>query len=319
MIRVERLSSDLDFGCVVHDITPEDIADEATRDVLNEAWITHGLIVFRNDNRVTTELQVELSKVFGPLERHYQEERLIDGHPELVRFAADPIKDPTVSVNGESLVGFIPWHGDFRWMAQPNHGGILRVHIQPASGGDTGFIDMIWAYETLPERLKQRIEGVEVVYQLKVDDETMYRFYPRAKIRNIVAGTSIELLRARAATDFPPIAQPLVYTQRETGRKVLNFSPLPAQYVLDMDSEEGFALLEEIAFHITDESRAYFHKWNPTDMVLWDNLRILHQACGVPPGDQREVWRTTIAAPYPLGRNLTEGGWNWKGATNAAS
>ena len=52
--------------------------------------------------------------------------------------------------------------------------------------------------------------------------------------------------------------------------------------------------------------------WQADDLVLWDNLRMLHQACGVPPGEEREVWRTTLAAPYPLARKLEDGGFAWK-------
>ena len=112
--------------------------------------------------------------------------------------------------------------------------------------------------------------------------------------------------------DFPPIVQPLVYLQPETGRKVLGFTPLPRQRVIGLEPADSDALLARLAEHTIDERFAYFHTWQADDLVLWDNLRILHQACGVPPGEEREVWRTTFAASYPLARKLEEGGFAWK-------
>jgi taurine dioxygenase len=37
-------------------------------------------------------------------------------------------------------------------------------------------------------------------------------------------------------------------------------------------------------------------------MVLWDNWRLLHCACGTPVGMRREMRRTTIHGDYKLGR-----------------
>ncbi len=108
--------------------------------------------------------------------------------------------------------------------------------------------------------------------------------------------------------DFPPIVQPLVYLQPETGRQVLGFTPLPRQRVIGLAPADSDTLLARLAKHTTDERYAYFHQWQADDLVLWDNLRMLHQACGVPPGEEREVWRTTFAAAYPLARKLEDGG-----------
>jgi taurine dioxygenase len=59
--------------------------------------------------------------------------------------------------------------------------------------------------------------------------------------------------------------------------------------------------------------KPYFHAWKPTDMVIWDNWRVLHEACGCHPDEDRVVHRTTIKGDYGLGRfeekpQLTEAG-----------
>jgi len=65
---------------------------------------------------------------------------------------------------------------------------------------------------------------------------------------------------------------------------------------------EGDVLLEDVIAHATDESRAYYHKWVATDLVLWDNWRMMHCARGVPAGSYRHMQRTTIVGDYGQGR-----------------
>ena len=309
MLDVAPLSPDLAFGSIVRGMTLARLSDEAVREALRALFYDRGLVIFR-DGEATVELQIRLSEVIAPLVRHFQEDRIVGGHPELVGFAADPGKDMTVEIDGKRMVGFIPWHGDSRWMAEPSHGGILRVHRLPGQGGETGFIDLIAAYDRLPDDLKQAIEGRESVVAFDSDPDVLFRYHPH-HIRVISAGSAIEAMRGRAS-DFPPIVQPLVYLQPQTGRRVLGFTPLPRQRVVGLDPADSDALLARLATHTTDERHAYFHAWQADDLVLWDNLRMLHQACGVPPGEQREVWRTTFAAAYPLARKLEGGGFSWK-------
>ena len=67
--------------------------------------------------------------------------------------------------NGEIRVGHIPWHWDQSFTPKIVRGAVLRMVELPEKGGETGFIDAIAAYERLPQRLKDRIEGLEVVYR----------------------------------------------------------------------------------------------------------------------------------------------------------
>jgi taurine dioxygenase len=309
MLDVVPLSSDLAFGSIVRGMTLARLDEEGVREALRALFYDRGLVIFR-EGEATVELQIRLSEVIAPLVRHFQEDRIVGGHPELVGFAADAAKDMTVEIDGRRVVGFIPWHGDSRWMAEPSHGGILRVHRLPDHGGETGFIDLISAYDRLPAELKQAIERRESIVEFDSDPEVLFRYHPH-HIRVISVGSAIEAMRGRGG-DFPPIVQPLAYLQPQTGRQVLGFTPLPRQRVIGLDPAESDALLRRLAEHTTDERHAYFHAWQADDLVLWDNLRMLHQACGVPPGEEREVWRTTFAAAYPLARKLGDGGFSWK-------
>ena len=103
---------------------------------------------------------------------------------------------------------------------------------------------------------------------------------------------------------YPRVIHPMVFTQAETGRKVLNVSPAFAEGIFELGGLDGDNLLREVISHCTDPATAYFHQWREDDMVLWDNWRVLHCATGVPPEQTRVMQRTTIKGDYALGRKL---------------
>ncbi|GAA0333317.1 hypothetical protein GCM10009087_49440 [Sphingomonas oligophenolica] len=208
-------------------------------------------------------------------------------------------------VNGDLLGGYIPWHSDQVFTAATNHGGILRVAHQPEAGGNTGFVDQIEAYDALSVDLKERVEGLEVVYRLKAGTIPNFTFLPRQHIKLVRPHPFQASIDAKIESGgYPPVVHPLVFAQPGTGRKVLNLSPMFADSILGLDAAESDGLLQTLAFHITDEVRAYDHEWQPGDLVLWDNWRMLHCARGIPDGMYREVHRTSIAGDYALGRLL---------------
>jgi len=82
--------------------------------------------------------------------------------------------------------------------------------------------------------------------------------------------------------------------------------------IVDAESPEGDALLEAVCQEINHlaDVNSYHHQWRPTDMVIWDNWRVLHAVSGHPPSLERTMYRTTIKGDYGLGRfeNNAQGG-----------
>lgn len=301
---VEQLSPDLSYGKKVRGITLEQLENPDTRAQLQDIFIQDGIIIFA-DCKVSHELHIGLSRIAGEIAIHPMAKQMpVDGHPELIMLKYDKESEALFDVDGALLGGYIPWHFDAVFTPNLNRGGVLRIVTPSREGGDTGFIDRIGVYDVLPDRLKERIETLDVVYGMDFD----YRFpyIPNAKISLVKEGLIYRRGRERyEAGDFPPVVHPLVYRQAETDRKVLNFSPLMARYVLGMEEAESNDLLLELASYATDESRAYFHHWTTEDeLVLWDNWRMLHKASGVPEDDTRAVIRTTIDGAYRYGRLL---------------
>jgi len=298
---VQKLSPDLPFGVQVSGLRPADLKVAETVEELRNLWIQHGVIVFRGVDDAP-EFQIELSQCFGILEPHPVQDLWVAGSPDLISLASRPETGNIFQIDGREAANYIPWHSDLAYVEKVNRGGLLRVTQATSWGGETCFSDQIDAYEHLPEELKQRIEGLEIIYQLKILDTT--RYAKRRGVKLLRASKTLEALRSKVDTDFPPVAHPAVYVQKETGRKVLHVSPLFAEGIVGMDREESAALLDELVDYI--ESRpSYKHAWGDSEMILWDNWRMLHSVTGGPTDEVRIMRRTTIGGDYGLGRSLT--------------
>jgi len=300
---IMALSPELAFGRRVDGLTPHDLTDEGVRQGLRNAWINHGLVIFQG-SQVTPELLVDLSRVFAELDMHPVHEIHTPGHPELITIVSDPRKETAtlIEVDGEQCGAWLPWHKDLVFTDRVNRGGLLHAKQVTSRGGCTGFVDQIGAYATLPEALKARIEGLEVVY--RIGNIETSPFGTRQNVRYLRESDTNKSVMARSVRDFPPVVHPLVFVQQETERKVLNLSPRFAQFIVGIDQEESDALLGTLSTHIWD-SPAYFHQWRTDEMVLWDNWRMLHCVTPAPPDEVRIVQRTTLRGDYGLGRKLS--------------
>lgn len=298
----EPLSPELNFGRVVHGLRHEDLKSEAVREELRRFWVVDGLVVFRG-SAVTPDFQVDLSEVFANLEVHPVHEIRHPDNEKLIRLVSNPRGDDEdlIEVNGVTGCAWLPWHKDLVFTDRLNHGGILRATKLTSSGGETGYIDQIDAYDRLADEVKARIDDLEVVYLYGPIETSPW--CSRDEVRYIKIGPANRSMNERAKRDWPPVVHPLVFTQKETGRKALNLSPRFAQSILGMDKAESDALLTMLSNHLWD-SPAYFHKWALDEMVLWDNWRMLHCVTPGPYEEIRIVERTTIAGDYGFGRKL---------------
>jgi taurine dioxygenase len=277
--------------------------DEASRQAIWDAWIEHGILVFRGEEN-DDEAQMRLSAVFGEMEPAATADLNDPNNKFLMTLAYDPEdKSPRFAqhynVDGIDRAGWLGWHWDQSFMPTIVRGAVLRMTRPADEMGETGFIDAVQAYDRLSDEQKKRFEGLEIVYEFNPDFASGQFGFPKDIKALPRPGEKKE-----PGYNFPPVVHPLVITQRETGRKVLKLSPMHARYVLGMDKAESDALLEEIAEHLVDPRFAYFHKWRKNDMVVWDNWRIVHSANGVPLHCARSARRTTIAGDYKVGRYL---------------
>lgn len=277
----------------------KDISD-GDRAAIVDAWNRSGLLLFRGASE-GEEGHMRLSHCFGTPEVSVKKEFNAKSNPYLLDLKYTPNDQDKMRnaalFHGEPRAGFIGWHWDQAFAPRIIRGAVLRMLVPAAKNGETGFIDAIDAYDRLPQKLKDRVEDLEVVYQYRAKANPIC--FPPGVIDQS-SGRDDAAMRA----DFPPTVHPLVIRQPTTGRKILKLSPMYADYVLGMSREDSQELFEEIAEYLLDESYAHIHAWQAEDLLVWDNWRVLHSARGHPFEDFRHAQRTTIAGDYALGRYL---------------
>jgi taurine dioxygenase len=285
------------FGAVVTGLTAGAIDDPAVGATLRELWTDKGVLVFRGLEQ-SRDMHVRLSRVFGPLLNHEVIKDTPGQDPEVMDIVWTGEQEVYV-VEGEERAAWLPWHSDLMYAVEINRGGILRpLELPEKGGGDTGFIDRITAWDSLPADLKARIEGLSAIYASHFN----VAISPFAGVPGVRLARESKRLSMYSASPRPRVVHPLVYVQPETGRKVLNISPWFADGIEGMENAEGDALLREVIAHATRPEHSYFHRWTADDMVLWDNWRISHCCTGIQPDDRRLLQRTTISGDYALGR-----------------
>jgi taurine dioxygenase len=299
MMHIETNPLTCGFGLEVIGVDAQRPIDAATRRTILAAWIRGGILLFRDI--ASSEAHVALSQCFGTLEPSATKDLNLSSNPFLMELKFDPANPAgpgtRLLVNGQERAGWLGWHWDQAFMPVIVRGAALRM-IEPAeSAGETGFIDAISAYERLPKALRERIEGLQVVYAFTSQMEKNRFGFPKDLV-------NLRPLNEPGRYQFDPVVHPLVITQKETGRKVLKLSPMHAQYVLGMDRAESDALLTQLADRLVDPRHAYFHDWRKNDLIVWDNWRVIHSANGVPLSCRRLAHRTTIIGDYGYGRYL---------------
>ena len=310
-LKVGPLQEGLTFGARISGINKQNAEDAAIRAEVIEIFERDGVIVFEGVEQ-TDEMQVALSNIFGPLKEHPVASLTrvnADAMPGVIQIRQRPNSGNVVELAGKRLANWLPWHFDHCYNNELNRAGILRAVEIVAEGGRTGFADGIELYKALSPELLAQIEGKEILYTLDTQYDAMRFGVPRdfTVIERKAMAPGFE----EAARAMPRAIHPAVW-KRATGEKVLHISPWMSVGIVGEETPEGDALLEAVCqeINLLAATRSYHHQWQPTDMVIWDNWRVLHSVSGHDPSLGRTMYRTTIKGDYGLGHfeNDAKGG-----------
>jgi taurine dioxygenase len=138
---------------------------------------------------------------------------------------------------------------------------------------------MFAAYETLPAELKKAVAGKTAVHDASTNSAGMLRkgYKQVTDVREVVGAH-----------------HPLVRTDPKSGRKALFLGRRPNSYVLGLDVAESDALLDALWAHATQPRFAMCHEWQVGDLLMWNNLSVLHRRDPFDPKSRRVMHRSQI-------------------------
>lgn len=251
---------------------------------IHRAHLDHHVLVFR-DQRITPEEQIAFSRRFGPLQIHVLHQFQLEGHPEVL-IVSNVLKDGKPIGLGDA--GHF-WHSDLSYKEKPSLGSLLHAQELPAEGGDTLFSNQHLAWETLPAEVKRAVEGRQA-------EHTYLARYAELQQRSPWRPN----LSAEQIAQVKPVLQPVVRTHPETGRRALFVSEHFTTRIVGLPDDESRALLDALFAHSVKPEFVYRHRWQPHDLVFWDNRSLLHLAAGCPADQRRVMYRTTIEGDIPF-------------------
>ncbi len=174
------------------------------------------------------------------------------------------------------------WHSDSSFRATPAKYSILSGRIVSTAGGNTEFADMRAAYDALDEQTKLEVEDLVCEHSLIHSRGTL----------------GFDELTAAEREMFKPVKQRLVRTHPKTGRKSL-FLSSHAGAIVGWPVPEARAFLRDLTEHATQPRFVYVHRWQPFDLVIWDNRQTMHRVRRFDAGQVRDMRRTTVAGDAP--------------------
>ena len=272
MIQVKPLGPQIGAEIQGVDVRKLDDAGFAT---IYRAWLDHNVVVVP-DQELEIEDFLRYSRRFGVVVPHPSKMTRHPDHPEITllgvnKFGADGQLDMAIYRRGAE-----GWHTDGAYDAEPFKATQLYALAVPSQGGDTFFASMYAAYDALPSRLQQRLDG----------RKGAFTYGGRRKATALLNEEDRE---------WTPVLHPIIRTHPETGRKGLYFDPGKILRIEGLEEAESDALIEELTERMIQPEGEYRHHWRKGDIVIWDNRCSYHKAAGdYPPDEDRIHWRVSI-------------------------
>jgi len=249
--------------------------DEAGFARIYRAWLDHNVAVVV-DQDLALEDFLRYSRRFGVVVPHPSKSTRHPEVPEITllgvnKFGADGRLDMAIYRRGAE-----GWHTDGAYDEEPFKATQLYSLAVPSRGGDTCFASMYAAYDALPSRLKERLEGRRGAFTYGGRRQATALLNPEDR-------------------EWTPVFHPIVRTHPETGRKGLYFDPGKILRIEGLEPAESDALIEELTERMIQPEGEYRHRWRQGDVVIWDNRCSYHKAAGdYPPEEDRIHWRVSI-------------------------
>jgi taurine dioxygenase len=173
------------------------------------------------------------------------------------------------------------WHADMTYVEVPPKAAMLHsLEVPPPeAGGNTYFANMFAAYDALPADLKNAATGKIAVHDASTNSAGMLRkgYKEVSDVRQTVGAH-----------------HPLIRTERGTGRKALFLGRRPNAYVMGLEVAESEALLNALWAHATQPRFTLCHRWKVGDLLMWNNLSVLHRRDPFDPKTRRVMHRSQI-------------------------
>src|SRR5579884_2265230 len=266
------------LGARVHDVDlarPLEARDFAR---LLLALGRHGVLCFPRQRLDAAALKAFAGR-FGALEINVANAFQEPGHPEIMILSNIVEAGRPIGLGDAGQ----DWHTDMSYSAEIAFANVLyAIEVPRRDGvplGGTEFADMGAAYADLPQALKTRLDGMTVLHDFA-------KFWDKMRAR---PGSRRPPLSDEQRRRKPPVSHPIFLIHPVTGDKVLYANPGYAVRINELPERESEEILEYLFAHQLQPQYRYLHNWSEGDVLMWDDLRTLHNARADYRADERRL------------------------------
>jgi taurine dioxygenase len=263
-------------ACLGAVITKIDLASELSNDEkesLRAALDEHQVIFFPSQNLMPNQ-QKGATEIFGPL---------LPSDTFFEHLDDDPYVEVVINDENNPPTGTAKWHADLTWAKEPPAGTSLHSRKIPVGKGDTIWVSMTAAYDSLSERMKKYLDGLKAVHSWDMGLGGRQGIFRRGGDHYI-----------KRKTSNPPIAQPLVRTHPRTGKKLIYVNPGFTSHIVDIPGKESDGILNFLFDLAARPEFQLRHKWDVGTLAVWDNTATQHAAVDDFFPAYRELTRVTF-------------------------
>ena len=291
-VRVRPLSGHI--GAEIDGIDLARPLSDTERTVVQDALDRWKVVFFRGQDIGHRE-QIEFARQFGDLTyAHPYDNDPPDGFPEIYTVSPERFAQQ-YGITGDAAKELRrrysysnDWHTDVTAAINPPAASVLRADEVPEFGGDTGFTNLVAAYEGLSTPLREFVETLRAEHR-----------YGASQARNGVMTMSNDVI----GTNRLISRHPVVRVHPRTGERALFVNPGFTYRIVGVSPSESKHLLDLLFEQITRATYTVRFRWEPGSVAFWDNRVTAH----IGPQDidhldvRRVLHRVTLIGEVPVG------------------
>jgi len=220
------------------------------KDVLNK----YGVIFIKKQNLESKDYQ-KFAESIGKLVE-YPRLKGLKNYPFINVLERKP-SDKSLAFGGSWL------HQDTSYLEKdrPRYTMLMGVEI-PSGQGNTIFSSGFNAYKKLPEDVKEKIKDAKGVFSSA----------------GPISKTRLELEKRTGIKTSKVFEAEHSIVQDVNGQKSLYVSPGHLIKIKNVEKEKSEEIKEFLIKHVNKEEFIFSYEWSKGDLVLWDNISIMHKA-----------------------------------------
>jgi alpha-ketoglutarate-dependent taurine dioxygenase len=272
------------IGAEIRGVALSGDLDDATIAAIEAALVRHKVIFFRGQHGLDN-----------------------DAHEAFAARLGDPVAHPTVPVvegskyllelDSKEGVAASSWHTDVTFVDAYPKLSILRGITIPEAGGDTLWANGETAYDSLPEPLRQLVNGLRAIHTNE---------YDYAGALNIREDLSDELkahtkhYREVFTSTVYETEHPVVRVHPVSGERSLLVGHFVKSFI-GLNRDDSARLFNILQDHITRPENTVRWRWQAGDVAIWDNRATQHRAIADFALQRRTLRRATVHGEVPVG------------------